>query len=644
MSTPEGASERALTVRKACLHWRTLMERRAAREAAKDPEREVLVSLPRRAPVTFDINGLGATGSPMRKTLGGKAPVWRAALRMLRWLWVLLRFGSVTLLKRLSGRDSPALRAARLRRVLDSVGGSFLKLGQQLSIRVDLLPEVYCHEFGRLLDRVAPFETTEALRIVEQSLGRPLHEVFAQFDPKPIGSASIACVYQARLLSGEQVAVKVRRPKIVRTFAADWRALGWLARLAEISTIARRGQLTTVLRDLRAMIDEELDFQIEARNTEMFERRAKKAGLRGVATPRVYFELSSQEVLVTEFVSGLWLWEALAGIEQDNREALKLMQQLEIEPQTIARRLYRASLFGIFDSHIFHADPHPANVVIRAGGEVVLIDFGSCGSFSDHQVRLMRQFHAHKANGDLGGMVQCVLSLLEPLPPIDVDGLTQKVTEVLLRSVRAIDSPNAAWWERTSAGVWLSFMTVVRAYDIRVDIDVLRMIRSTLLYDTLALRLDPQLDIYGEYQRYRKVVAKRAKKRLRKSIRRLFRGDIDDRWFLRLEESTQVLQRSFFRLERALDSPTYRFMFLAGKAGFALGALASWLGTTLFAAAAATASIVGWRFFTGGEPDTAPVGEVFVGVLRHGAFLGFLALTFLFVVRVILVRFGDPET
>ena len=603
----------------------------------------VIGPIPRREMSPMRASG-GEAGAPMRRSVRGRASALRALLRMSRWMVALLRFQSGTLLDRIRGRDSSSRRAVRLREAIERLGGTFLKLGQQLSIRVDLLPLAYCHEFGRLLDRVEPFSSDEAVRIVEESLGQPLDGVFQRFDPEPIGSASMACVYQAVLRTGERVAVKVRRPGIERLFAADWRALGWLASLLEGLTLARRGQLTTVLRDLRKMIDEELDFVVEARHTHLFHQRARAARLRGVDTAKVYFEWSSERVLVSEFVAGIWLWEVLDAVEQGDEGARNWMEQIGVEPRKVARRLYRASLFGIFDSHIFHADPHPANVVVRPGGEVVLIDFGSCGSFSDHQVRLMRQFHTCKVNGDLTGMVQCVLSLLEPLPPIDVDALAARIGEVLLRSVRAIDSPNADWWEKTSAGVWLSFMGVVRAFDIRVDLDVLRMIRSTLLYDTLALRLDPELDIYREYQRYRKVIARRARRRATDRLRQVLRGDIDDRWFLQLEESQRMLQRGVHRLERALDSPTYRFVFLAGKTMFAVGAVARWVGASLIFALLGTVAAVSWRTWFMDVPiSSQPLLPTFREVLESTPFLAVSGMWMLLTLRQVLVRLREPE-
>lgn len=624
--------------------WRLQATEARSHDLGASEDDHVLGPIPRRETADLSRASLDPV-APMRRRVRPRASAYRAFVRLLRWALALVRFQAGTVLDRLRGRDSLTRRAERLRETIERLGGTFVKLGQQLSIRVDLLPLAYCHEFGKLLDRVEPFDSEHAVRLVEESLGRPLDEVFRRFDPEPIGSASVACVYQAVLLSGERVAVKVRRPGIERLFAADWRALGWLAAMLEGATIFRRGQLTTVLRDLRSMIDEELDFVVEARNTHLFRKRAQVAGLRGVDTPTVYFQWSSDRVLVSEFVSGIWLWEVLRAVEHDDPTARDWMERLGVEPQTVARRLYRASLFGIFDSHIFHADPHPANVVVRAGGEVVLIDFGSCGSFSDHQVRLMRQFHTSKVNGDLTGMVQCVLSLLEPLPPIDVDALAARISEVLLRSVRAIDSPNADWWEKTSAGVWLSFMGVVRAFDIRVDLDVLRMIRSTLLYDTLALRLDPELDIYREYQRYRKVIAKRARKRATKQLRSVLKGEVDDRWFLQIEESRRMLQRGVHRLERALDSPTYRFVFLAGKTMFAIGTLARWLGSSLIIAVLGTVLMIVWRGVAEDRTIAAePLLATFSVVLTSTPFLALSGLLLLLSLRQILLRLREPET
>src|SRR5262249_45122090 len=156
-----------------------------------------------------------------------------------------------------------------------------------LSLRADLLPYAYCAELSKMLDRVKAFPTPQAVAIIERSLGRPLNAIFAVFDPTPIGSASLACVYQATLLSGERVAVKVRRPGIGPLLAADLRALDWLLIIAETLTFIKPGLTTNFRHDLRKMLLGELNFRAEARYQEMFRLRAEKDG-DGVTAPRVF--------------------------------------------------------------------------------------------------------------------------------------------------------------------------------------------------------------------------------------------------------------------------------------------------------------------------------------------------------------------
>src|SRR5262249_23903712 len=154
----------------------------------------------------------------------------------------------------------------------------------------------------------------QAIERIEAVAKRPIREVFKVFDPDPIGSASIGCVYRAILPSGEKVAVKVRRPYVGERFAADLRALGWIMELAEGLAISRPGMTHDLRLELKKMLFEELNYALEARYTELFARRAKKKQQDYIGAPKVYFELSGEDVLVTEFVSGVFLWEILAVI------------------------------------------------------------------------------------------------------------------------------------------------------------------------------------------------------------------------------------------------------------------------------------------------------------------------------------------
>ncbi|REJ73395.1 MAG: hypothetical protein DWQ36_02280 [Acidobacteria bacterium] len=621
----------------------TTRGRRAAASAAGNADRagDVVRALPRREPLFFGA-GVERTATPPLLTRNPpRASLFAVLARLVVWAYAGLLLLSGLLFDLLRGRSSESRRAQRVRRTIERLGGSFLKLGQQMSIRIDLLPLSYCEELSKLLDRVPEFPAEQAIAIVERTTGAPLAASFRAFDPEPIGSASLACVYQAELLDGTEVAVKVRRPGIGRKFAADFRALGWLVALLEFLTLARPGHLQEMVRDLRKMFYEELDFRLEARNTDLFRRRVARSRLRSVTAPRVFFGLSGDEVLVTEMVHGVWLWELLAAHEGDDPEAKRYLAERDIDPEVVAKRLFHSSLFGIFENLIFHADPHPANVVVRDGGEVVLIDFGSCGTFNESQVRVMRQMHSFQSKDDFGGMVQCVLTLLEPLPPIDVDALTKEAEEIISDQVMAIRSRNSEWWERTTAGVWIGFMGVVRKFGVHVNLDVLRMIRSTLLYDTLAARLDESLDIYAEYQEFRLRFAKDARKRFERRVDRLLERGLDDRFYERLEEMSDLLEQVAYRVQRTVDSPAYHFSSLAGKAGFAAETFLRWVVGTAAVGAAVALGIAAVQVV--GQSSLQPAA-LLRSLISSPLFLSASTLLLLLNLRRLMVRFRDVDS
>ena len=201
-----------------------------------------------------------------------------------------------------------------------------------------MLPYAYCAELSKMLDRVPAFPTSEAIAIIERNLGRPLGDVFEVFDPEPIGSASLACVYQAELKSGERVAVKVRRPGIGPLIAADLRALDWLLVVGETLTFIPPDVGRRFTEDFRTILFNEMNFRAEARYTDLFRRRAAKRK-KDVTAPKVYFQYCTEEVMVSEFVSGVWMWELLAAVDRNDQEFLSKVAQIGIEPKALASKL-----------------------------------------------------------------------------------------------------------------------------------------------------------------------------------------------------------------------------------------------------------------------------------------------------------------
>jgi predicted unusual protein kinase regulating ubiquinone biosynthesis (AarF/ABC1/UbiB family) len=298
-------------------------------------------------------------------------------------------------------------QAIRLRHVLEKGGPTFAKFGQQLSFRADLLPYAYCAELGRMLDHFPPFPASQAIAVVERNLGRSLSELFELFDPEPIGSASLACVYQARLRTGERVAIKVRRPGIGPVIAADLRALDWLLIVAETLTIIPPGMTRAFRRDMQTILFRELNFRTEARYTDLFRRRALKRGSE-VTAPRVYFQYCTEEVMVSEFVSGVWMWEILAAVDSNNEEFLLQLQKHGIDPKVLASRLVTIMQREVLEELFFHCDPHPANMIVMPNNRICFIDFGAIGRFSSHSRKIFSRGQPSCNHGRRQSHGQCV--------------------------------------------------------------------------------------------------------------------------------------------------------------------------------------------------------------------------------------------
>jgi len=583
-----------------------------------------------------------ATIPPMMSQPSFKAGWLLVFSRLLVWFYAIARFFAGSLWDAVRGKNTIQSRAVRLRAAFERMGGTAIKIGQQLAMRIDLLPYEYGYELSKMLDRVRPFATRDAISVVERATGKPLGETFSAFDPEPIGSASVACVYQAVLRSGERVAVKVRRPGIGRLFVADCEALGWLFRGLELLTIIRPGLSHNFLYEFRTMLLEELDFVREARYTHLFRTRARRARLGHATSPKVHFALSSVEVLVTELVTGVWLSDVLLAMEQGDAAALQRLEAQRIDPKVVARRLLRVNQFGIFENLLFHADPHPANILVRADSEIVLIDFGSCGSYSKQERNIWRQIFFSHMNEDVAGMVQCALAILEPLPPIDVDEFSKKVEAVFWQVLCALQSKRAEWWERTSARIWISFLKLVREYSIPMNINTLRMIRATLLYETVAARLYRKADPFREYLRFSEAAGARARRRLRQGIEQVATKGLPKQTFLRIEQLLEAANRTLYLFQRLLDAPQMRFSMLIGKAAFTVSLAFRTVAILGGTALVATGVVLLVGSFTPSDGPSGPLAAA-LRVVTSKTFLAWVVVLGALQVRRLLFRVGDRE-
>jgi ubiquinone biosynthesis protein len=263
-------------------------------------------------------------------------------------------------------------RWERIRLIIEELGPTFIKLAQALSNRADLLPEALIDEFEKLQSNVPPFPVEEARQLIEQELGRPLGDVFIEFDDVPIGSASIGQVHRARLHGGEEVVVKVQRPGVREKVEGDLRLLHELVRLT--GGFLRNQGLTNpqdVVDAFERSMVKELDYTSEARAMEQL--RKLYESYTTFYIPKAYRELSTSKILVIEFVDGCKI--------TDKTQLLAW----GLSPEQVAETGMDIYLTQIFEFGFFHADPHPGNVLVRPDGTLVLIDFGMVGKLTKQQ-------------------------------------------------------------------------------------------------------------------------------------------------------------------------------------------------------------------------------------------------------------------
>ena len=311
----------------------------------------------------------------------------------------------------------PAALALSLRRALEEGGVTFTKLGQLLSTRRDLLPEEFISELARLQDRAEPAPWEQVEEVIAQSLGAP-GQVFAELQQEPAAAASIGQVHKARLRRDggvdAEVAVKVQRPGIRATVEQDLDILQRLAvRLERRARWARAVGAASLARGFAAAMREELDFRVEARNTAAVavtwagQQRAVGDGA-SVTLPAAYEQLCTEHVLVIEWLDGVSL-----------RAAAQLIDDRGLDRAALSRALLRSMVYQITEGGVFHADPHPGNVLLLTDGRLAMLDFGSVGRLDTRQRLALQDLLLALGRGDPVAFRDALLELVTRAEEID---------------------------------------------------------------------------------------------------------------------------------------------------------------------------------------------------------------------------------
>jgi predicted unusual protein kinase regulating ubiquinone biosynthesis (AarF/ABC1/UbiB family) len=266
------------------------------------------------------------------------------------------------------------------------------------------------------------------------------------------------------------------------------------------------------------------------------------------------------------------MWELIAAVDQDDKEFLANVAAMGIEPKSLAAKLQRAVHHDVLEELFFHADPHPGNMVVTPNNGLCFIDFGAIGRFSTRTRNAWRELHHHLANEDIGRMVNTLITLAGPLPPIDVDRFSKALEAIFADWVFAINSSDAEWWERSLATNWLRFVAVAQEFGVPVSLETIQFFRATVLYDSIVVRLNKDIDIVREWKLYAKSAGRAARKRTQKLVRKRL-GGLTNMDYLLIEQAIDTGSQFLFRLQRNADIPTVEFRNIVGKISYTISLL-----------------------------------------------------------------------
>jgi predicted unusual protein kinase regulating ubiquinone biosynthesis (AarF/ABC1/UbiB family) len=376
-------------------------------------------------------------------------------------------------------------QAVWLKERLIGLGPTFIKIGQALGTRADLLPLAYIRELSKLQDQVPAFPTSEAYTRIETELGRSLHEAFEEIDAEPIASASLGQVYRARLKTGEEVAVKVQRPALRETVGLDvavlTRITGFLSRFPQVN---RNADWEGMLREFRETIAEEMDYVKEGRHADRFRRNFRE--WRAVRVPRIFWSHTSARVLTLEFIRGTKVTD------------LEALREQRISPVKVNRLLVRCYLKQLLEDGFFHADPHPGNLVVMETGQLAFYDFGMTGRITPELQSRMIDAFFHVVGKDVEGLAQDLINLKFLKPGVDPEQV-RPVVEGLFRHYLNLKLGDVNFKELT-----YDLAEVMYEYPFRLPSNFTYIIRAMMTLEGIGIVTDPGFSFFDTGKPYAK--------------------------------------------------------------------------------------------------------------------------------------------
>ena len=375
-----------------------------------------------------------------------------------------------------SSQDGPrGSRGEALARDLEAMGPTFVKVGQLLSTRPDLLPVEYLVGLSRLQDRVGSFDSAEAEELLAEELGVRISKAFSRFDSEPIASASLGQVHYAEMRDGRPVAVKIQRPGVREQIASDLEAMEAVAGvLANRTQLGKSFDLVAIVGEFRKTLTDELDYRQEARNLQRLRTNLERFDR--LLVPAPVFDFTTSRVLVMEWVEGVKI------------TSMSPLTRLEFEGGELADQLFQAYLKQVLVDGFFHADPHPGNLSLTPDHRIALLDLGMVARINTGLQEKLLRFLMALSEGEGEEAARIAMKLGVPGPRFDEAGFVSSVSDLVNRQQDALAK------DIEPGRVVLSVTRTASEFGIRIPGDLSLLGKTLLNLDRVGRTLDPDFD------------------------------------------------------------------------------------------------------------------------------------------------------
>ena len=434
-------------------------------------------------------------------------------MRLISIFWIASGYVLGLLWDKVTGRQkaNEQKRAEGLRVMLTRLGPAYIKVGQALSTRPDLVSPATMAEMVKLQDQLPAFSNEIAMRFIEEEIGQPPERVYEYLSPEPIAAASLGQVYKGRLRTGEDVAVKVQRPGLADQITKDIYIIRVLAIWAKRYIKAIRSDLVSIVDEFGTRIFEEMDYTHEGANAERFDRLY--GYLPEILVPSIYEEYTGRRVLTMEWIEGIKLTE------------LDELARRGIDPTHIIEVGVQCSLRQLLEHGFFHADPHPGNLLVTPEGKLAYLDFGMMCDVEPYQRYGLIEAIVHMVNRDFEGLAQDYVNLEFLTPETDLTPIIPALAGVFNNAL------GASVAELNLKSITDEFSALMYEYPFRVPAYYALIIRSLVTLDGIAITVDPDFKVLSKAYPY---VSKRLltdpAPQLRGSLQALLFQDGNFRW------------------------------------------------------------------------------------------------------------------